>query len=175
MGVNLVFFESRKLSLAIGNPRFQRLALFSTQVIGCEGLSRDDANPGEAFQQALLGSLRMSERQHEAQVAKQIRRFTDVGFGFRPIDLGGSLAGGLSEIIAQRLNLVTVLDLLDVCQVFFVEQLGAIQGLRDIAFAIDHAVNVRRWCTLPVGPGNHEVAAFIARGASAQISKYQVS
>ena len=75
------------------------------------------------------------------------------------------------HITAQRLHLVAALDLLDLAQVFVVKQLSAVKGVGDVAFAVDHTVDVHRLLTFPVWPGDHVVPAVIAGTAGAQVGE----
>ncbi|RMP58875.1 hypothetical protein ALQ18_05152 [Pseudomonas marginalis pv. marginalis] len=169
--IELVFLERRKFSAGIGDAVFQGFALFGGQLFDFERRPRRNADLGKARQQVFLAVLRGSERQHEVQVAKQLRAFGHRGHRLGPFDLRHRRRRGLFYIAAQRLHFVAALNLLDLAQVFIVKQLRAVQRVGNIAFAVDHAVDVDRLLTFPVRPGDHVVAAIVAGTARAQVGE----
>ncbi|MNO59984.1 hypothetical protein D3C76_505840 [compost metagenome] len=171
VGIDPGFLELGEFSLGIADAILQGLALFGREVAQVERLAGFDADFRETPEQVFFHVLGRGERQHEIQVAKQVRGVAHGRRGFRPIDLRRGRRGFLLVVVAEGFNLVALLDLLDLGQVLVIEQLRAIQRIGDVAFAAQQAVDVQRLPALPIGAGNHEMAAVVAGAAGAQVGE----
>ncbi|MNQ31564.1 hypothetical protein D3C85_449410 [compost metagenome] len=171
VGIDFGFLEFGKPGLGIADAVFQGLALLGAECVDVERLAGLDTDPGEARQQVLFHVLGRGERQHEVQVAEQVRGFAHGRRGFWPVDLRCGGRRFVFVVMTQGFNLVALLDLLDLGQILLIEQLCAVQRIGDVAFTAQQTVDVQRLLALPVGPGDHEMPAIVAGAAGAQVRK----